>query len=136
MSDSEEECAQQRCQSDDDAPLFEGSVGAFPPQNPVSSLFAPPRYISCVGGTWLYFAVLDKAVVGGRSRRGGVAVEKLCVFLLPGAPDFFARQKYGRNHKVSVQLFWLADNGAVRRVRLQVLRQLAADRGLWSAWDS
>ena len=92
MSDSGEECAQQRCQSDDDAPLFEGSVGAFPPQNPVSSLFVPPRYISCVGGTWLYFAVLDKAVVGGQSRRGRVAVEKLCVFLLPGAPDFFARR--------------------------------------------
>ena len=84
---------------------------------------------------WLTIDRLLDIVVGGRSRRGGVAVEKLCVFLLPGAPDFFARQKYGCNHKVLVQLFWLGDNGAVRRVRLQVLRQLAADRGLWSVWD-
>ena len=121
MSDSDSEThefEQPPSQFDDEVGNVGGSVATLSRKNQVAGPFVPPRFFDCAQGTRLYLAVLDEKVAGGETRKGKVVPEKLCVLLLENEPDFFPKEKFGRDHSVPVQLFWLSVDGRLRRAPL------------------
>ena len=66
----------------------------------------------------MYVAVCEEPIFGGRKRRKSVVQEILCfVSLGEGAVDIFSADKYGRDHRLPVRLYWLSQDGTLRRAR-------------------